>query len=138
MNETLTVTRPIHFTMKNKGKRAIMPGPAPVDDTPDGRIPRLSRLMALAIHFENLIQSGGVRDQAELAQLGHVTRARMTQIMNLLLLAPDIQEQILYLPLVTNGRDPLTERDIRPMLQMVDWQKQRIAWKNRNTLKINN
>jgi hypothetical protein len=40
-----------------------------------------------------------IRDYAELARLGRVTRARMTQIMKLLDLAPDIQEQILFLPL---------------------------------------
>ena len=68
--------------------------------TADGPIPRIARLMALAIRFEGLLREGTIRDHAELARLGRVTRARMAQIMRLLNLAPDIQEQILFLPLV--------------------------------------
>ena len=76
-----------------------------------GKLPRVTRLMALAIKFEGLIREGVVRDYADLARLGHVTQgARMTQIMNLLLLAPDIQEEILFLPKTMAGRDPVSER----------------------------
>src|SRR5690606_20620100 len=60
-----------------------------------GRVPRVTRLMALAQRFEHLLERKAVRDQAELAELGHVTRARVTQIMNFLHLAPDIQEALL-------------------------------------------
>ena len=62
-----------------------------------------------------------VRDYADLARLGHVTRARVMQIMNLLLLAPDIQEEILMLPRASAGRDPISERQIRPTVVMPDW-----------------
>jgi hypothetical protein len=55
------------------------------------RIPRITRLMALAIKFQDMVDRGEVRDYADLARLGYVTRARITQIMNLLNLAPDIQ-----------------------------------------------
>ena len=61
-------------------------------------IPRIARLMALAIRFDGLVREETIQDYAELARLGRVTRARMTQIMKLLFLAPDIQEQILFLP----------------------------------------
>ena len=40
MPDNLTLTKKIHFSMANKGKRQIRPGPAPVTDTPDGRVPR--------------------------------------------------------------------------------------------------
>lgn len=60
------------------------------------RIPRVARLMALAIKFQDMVDRREVKDYADLARLGYVTRARLTQIMNLLLLAPDIQEQILF------------------------------------------
>ena len=128
MPDDLTLTKKIHFSMANKGKREIKPGPAPVADTPDGRVPRISRLMALAIKFDRLIAEEAVRDQAQLAELGHVTRARVTQIMNLLYLAPDIQEAILQLPRVTSGKDPITERDIRPIAAVLHWQQQRRLW----------
>jgi hypothetical protein len=75
---------------------------------PTGRIPRISRIMALAIKFDGLVQDGTVVDYADIARLGCVTRARVTQIMNLLHLAPDLQEEMLFLPRVAHGRDPIT------------------------------
>jgi len=71
-----------------------------------------------------------VTDQAELARLGNVSRARLTQIMNLLKLAPDIQEAILHLPCVESGRELLTERDLRPIVAEVDWGRQREMWES--------
>ncbi len=61
-------------------------------------LPRITRYMALAIYYEDLINQGHIHNYAEITTLGHVTRARVTQIMNLRLLAPDIQERILSLP----------------------------------------
>ena len=90
-----------------------------------GRVPRVARLMALAIRFDRLIRDGVVADQAELARLGHVTRARLTQIMNLLNLAPDIQEAIVSLSSSIRGTDTLTERQLRPIAAVADWNKQR-------------
>jgi len=78
-----------------------------------------------------LIRNGLVADQAELARLGYVTRARVTQIMNLLNLAPDIQEAVLFLPRTENGRDPISERDLRPIAAKADWRKQRRMWRGR-------
>ena len=89
---------------------------------PAGRsIPRIARLMALAIRFEGLLRDETIRDYAELARLGRVTRARMTQIMKLLDLAPDIQEQILFLPPIKG----LNERNLRPIVSRIDWNEQR-------------
>ncbi|MBI1955069.1 MAG: hypothetical protein HYS38_01600 [Acidobacteria bacterium] len=68
---------------------------------------------------------GVVHDYADLARLGHVTRARMTQIMNLLNLAPDIQEMLLFLPPTSAGRESITERDLRQMTAIVRWDRQR-------------
>ena len=95
-------------------------------------IPRLARLMALAIKFDGLIRQGVVRDYADLARLGHVTRARMTQIMNLLNLAPDIQEMVLFLSPTFEGRHSITERDLRQMTSIVRWDRQRKMWERMN------
>ena len=63
------------------------------------------------------------------------TRARVTQITNLTLLAPDIQEALLFLPRMHHGPDPITERDLRPIIARPDWQKQRQIWRRlRGTL----
>jgi hypothetical protein len=100
---------------------------------PVGRPPRVARLMALAIRFDQMIRDGVVADQAELARLGRVSRARVTQIMNLLSLAPDIQESLLFLDATTRGRDRISERELRPITGVADWCKQHRAW---NRLKL--
>jgi hypothetical protein len=72
--------------------------------------------MALAIRFDRLLRAETFRDYAELARIGQVTRARMTQIMKLLDLAPDIQEQILFLPAIPG---------LRPIVKRIVWGEQR-------------
>jgi len=94
-------------------------------DSTRGGIPRVAKLMALAIRFDGLVRDGVVADYAELARLGRVSRSRMSQIMNLLDLAPDIQEALLFLPRVECGKDSVTERDLRAIVREVNWQKQR-------------
>ena len=84
--------------------------------------------MALAIRLDQLVRDGHVADQAEMARLGRVSRARVTQILNLLNLAPDIQQAILFLPVVECGREPVTERDLRPIAAEADWGRQQEMW----------
>lgn len=129
MTGPLTVTCKVHFTSARRRKQLRVGESPECKPRHTGRVPRLARLMALAIKLEELVRDGKVTDYAELARLGHVTRARMTQIMNLVNLAPDIQEEILFLPLVEQGRAPITERDVRPIAAMLDWDKQRSMWR---------
>ena len=89
----------------------------------------MARLLALAHHLRGKLDRGEVKSRAEIARLGHVTRARVTQIMNLLLLAPDIQEQILFLPPAIRGRYPISERDLRLILRSVSFREQRRVWR---------
>jgi hypothetical protein len=100
-------------------------GPKPM--RPRGRIPRVARLPALAYHFDELLETGAVETQVDLAQLAKLTPARVTQIMNLLGLAPDIQEEIFFLPAVTVG-EAVTERHLRQVLKTVVWSEQRERW----------
>lgn len=124
-----TVTRRVDFAFKGNRKRAI-PDPPPAQEQPTGRIPRVSKLMALAICFDGLLSDGVVSYQSELARLVRITQPRMTQLMNLTHLAPDIQEDILFLPVVEFGRDPITERDLRSLTQLVEWAHQRSKWRD--------
>jgi len=94
-----------------------------------GRVPRVARLMALALRYEQLLRAGTVRDYVALAKLGQVSRGRITQIMNLRQLAPAIQEQILFLPRVARGRDPIYLHQLQPLAIILDWRKQRSMWK---------
>jgi hypothetical protein len=84
--------------------------------------------MALALRFEKLLREGVVGDFSELARLGHVTPARISQVMSLIHLAPDIQEAILFLPRTEKGRDPIILRDLLSIAATVDWKMQRKTW----------
>ena len=123
----ITIKRKVYFQNGQHTRKELCEGESS-PEMPTGRVPRVSRLMALAIRLDQLIRDGVVADQAELARLGHVTRARLTQIMNLLLLSPDIQESILFLPTFELGRNPITEKQLRPIASVADWRKQRRMW----------
>lgn len=132
MTNPITIESTIHFQRRGRGSRKEIRRGA-VSEAPSlspGRLPRISRSMALAIRFERLIQAGQIADYAELARLGHVSRARMTQIMNLRLLAPDLQEQLLFLPRIEDGRSSVHLRDLQSIAAVPDWKKQRHAWKS--------
>ena len=93
-----------------------------------GRVPRITKLMALAIKFDQMIRDGVVKDQAELARLGFVTRARVTQIMNLLDLAPGIQETLLFFSSPQSGKEEVTERQLRTVSSASKWTTQTATW----------
>jgi len=124
-----TIEFTVHATNGHKGrqrlKRGRPPAPEPVEA---GRIPRVSRLLALAHKMDRLVRDGHVQSHADLAELGGVTRARLTQILSMLLLAPDLQEEILFLPRTISGRDVVTERQLRRITAEPEWETQRHLW----------
>jgi hypothetical protein len=91
------------------------------------RLPRITRLLALAVRLEGLLGEGTIGSGAELARLGGVSRARITQILNLRHLAPAIQEEIL---LTTPGSQvtKVTERAVRRLTGVLDWRQQRMLF----------
>lgn len=127
MTEALTITKQVSFRSGRRGRKMMEEG-AGAAPPALGRVPRIARLMALAIHMDDLVRRGEVADYAELARLSHVTRARITQIMNLLHLAPGIQEEILDLPRSAGSRDAIAEHDIRPIAAFASWKEQRREW----------
>jgi DNA invertase Pin-like site-specific DNA recombinase len=88
-------------------------------------VPRISRLLALALKLEQMIQEGTVKNYSQLARLSEVSAARITQVMNLLHLAPDIQEEILF---VNTQQAQLRESAIRKLSGVVLWSEQRDRW----------
>ena len=104
--------------------RADDPSPGPVQTKAPSCVPRLTRLMALAIKFQEMVDRGEVRDYADLACLRHVSRARITQITNLLHLAPDIQERLLD-SVSAAGQACICERHIRNIARLIHWSDQR-------------
>jgi hypothetical protein len=85
--------------------------------------------LALAHKLDQLIHQGHIPNYACLARVGHVSRARITQIMGLLPLAPDLQEQILFLPPTRRGRDCVHLRQLQPIARIPDWGLQRLLWR---------
>src|SRR5215831_15254471 len=96
--------------------------------TSPGRPPRVARVLALAHDIERRVRSGELEDLASAARVFGLTRDRVTQIVNLTLLAPAIQEEILAMPLVTVGRDSITERTLRPLVAESVWERQLNIW----------
>lgn len=122
-----TIECSVQFKRGQHGRKRLVSGQrcsAPAQ----GRVPRIARLTALAIKLDGQIRCGELRDWAEVARLGHVTRARAAHIAGLLMLAPEVIESLLHLPEVLRGRDPITERDLRPIAAEVNWAKQRKQW----------
>jgi hypothetical protein len=125
VSKTQTIHRRVRF---HAGRRQTGVDENTPEKRSRGRVPRVTKLLALAIRMEHLVGARQVADYAELARLRDTSRARITQITNLTLLAPDIQEAILFLPRVHSGRDSITERQLRPIAAELDWARQREMW----------
>jgi hypothetical protein len=133
----LTATHKLEFKSgKRTAKTIVEAGTQPEHPTP-GRLPRITKMMALAIRLDHLIKSGQVIDQAELARVGHVSRARLTQIMDLNLLAPDIQDELLFLETRCLNPSQLIERSVRKIAKVLCWRRQRQLWRS-YTPRVNN
>ena len=125
----MTIEVPVSFPHPGRGTHTGLPSSADSASLPAGRVPRVSRLMALALRLHELVRTGQVANYSALALLGHVTRARICQIVNLIQLAPDIQEALLFLPPTQRGRDPIILADLMPIAAAFDWRKQRRLWR---------
>jgi hypothetical protein len=88
----------------------------------------VARLLALGHEIERRVRSGEIEDLSHAARVLGLTRARVTQIANLTLLCPTIQEEVLTMPPVTAGRDPITERALRAIAAEAMWERQRELW----------
>ena len=106
--------------------------PTPATETTkasSSRIPRIAQLMALARHIDDLVRSGTVCSYAAAARLGHVSRARMSQILALVHLAPDLQEQLLFLQRPARRRAAPVLRQLLHVAAALDWDEQRRRWR---------
>ena len=106
-----TVSRPVWKKTKTASPPCCFP-PA---------LPRITRLMALAIRLDGLLRECPEMDGEELARRSCVSRPRITQILNLLSLSPDIQEQLLWLPPLAKGREVITEQSLRRLTAECHW-----------------
>ena len=109
----------VHPRSGHRGMRKLTDRAEPSTGRKQEAIPRITRLLALAHRWSDLIERGEVRDQAEIGRLMGITRARVTQIMNLVYLSPAIQELILCDALWT-----LSEAEARIALGRPQWRDQ--------------
>jgi hypothetical protein len=94
---SVTVTYKLEITRGRKGQRRLAE-PAPLPERPaidPTTVPRITRMLVLGYHFERLVRERKVKNYAEIARLTGLSRARVTQIANLALLPPDVQERFL-------------------------------------------
>jgi hypothetical protein len=131
MSASIVIERTLPFGRRGRAdsqephadeRRPPVPPPSP-------RVPRIARLMALALQIEALMQAGMVSSYADAARLGHVSRARVSQVLCLLQLAPDLQEQLLFLERPAHGREPWPLRHVLIIAAELDWSQQRRRWR---------
>ncbi len=122
----LVIDRPFH--LKPSPRRAggyrlkAVPGHEPPPEEPaTDRVHPLARCMALAIETKRLIESGVVADAAEIALVAGVTRARVSQVLKLTMLAPDIQEAILFL----RDKECVDPKQVQAIALRLLWDDQR-------------
>lgn len=115
-------TGTLHRVQRGHGKRFVSePPPGPVR-----RPARVAVMLALAHKIQEAIAQGKLRDQADVARRLGFTRARLTHLLDLLLLAPDVQERVLFLE-ATDGVQPISERALRAVAHIRSWEQQRAA-----------
>ena len=114
----------VHFAPGASGHRILRKGKQPCHSK-STHLPRVTRLMALAIKFEHLMTEGAVKNHKELAMLAGVERSQISTILRFRLLAPDIQEWLLNLPETDKGKDPVGMMDLRTIASIPSWEKQR-------------
>lgn len=117
----------LHRAQRGHGKTFIDGPPLPPPE-PVRRPARVAVMLALAHKIQDAIDRGVVRDRAEVARRLGLTRARVTQIMDLLLLAPDLQEALLFLPATDSGHDPVHLAEVRYVCRTPIWAEQRSRW----------
>ena len=94
--------------------------------TPKGRPLRVARMLAVAHELAGLLERGEVESRVEAARALGFSAARVTQLLDLTLLAPDIQEEILFL--ADPGAEPINERGLRSLVRHTAWPTQRRCW----------
>jgi hypothetical protein len=119
---TKVITGTLHRVQHGRRKRF-----AEAAQTPVQRPARVALMLALAHKVQEAIDAGKVADRADVARRLGFTRARITHLLDLLLLAPDLQDEVLGLVAV-DGKEPMSERTIRAVAGAGSWFAQRRAW----------
>ncbi|HKZ18949.1 MAG TPA: hypothetical protein VJQ57_02450 [Acidimicrobiia bacterium] len=98
---SVTVTYKLEITRGRKGQKRLAEPPPPAERPPidPATVPRITRMLVLGYHFERLVREGKVKNYAEIARMTGLSRARVTQVVNMILLDAGEQERLLHLAL---------------------------------------
>lgn len=127
-NNGFEVKVQLHHAVRQINRAPDTIAPAADPATKRGRLPRITQVLAMALQFQEMIDWGEIRRHSDVARLGCVSRERISQLMVLTWLAPDIQDAILRLPQVPGGRYPVSEGALRKMARLPSWEDQRAQW----------
>ncbi|WP_141588627.1 MULTISPECIES: hypothetical protein [unclassified Myxococcus] len=117
-----------HFhRVRRRAEVRFREGATPPPREVSRRPAHVARMLALANHVEAAIERGLVASAADVARQLGFTWARVTHLLDLQLLAPDIQEEVLF-PESVDGKEPLSERNLRAVAQAGTWEVQRERW----------
>lgn len=110
------------YRIPTRRARTLPPFPLRSLPEPAGRAPRLARLVALSHELEAMVRSGRAGDYHELARQAEVAPTRISQIVILSQLAPEIQEYVLFLSVEHAGL--ITEPQLREIARELRWDRQ--------------
>jgi len=93
-------------------------------ETP-GKVPTVSRMMALAIFYEQLIKDGKIKSVSDIGRLENVSQQRVSQIMSLLYLSPKLQEKLLSLPRQYRNSCRIPTEQCIQIAKIIDFERQK-------------
>lgn len=126
---TVVIQSSIHRIRRGNGQQFTADAPPKVPHRISVRKPaRVARMLAFAHKLQEAIDNGEYIDRADAARKLGLTRARVSQLLDLLMLAPDIQEKILFMERV-DGVEPTSERALRDVIKQLNWQSQVDSWR---------
>lgn len=128
-----SISLEVHIAPGRCGHKKIRTGKKPKHTTPN-RLPRITKLMALAIKYEQLLDSGQIEGQDALARLAGMDRSSISRLLRLRLLSPRIQEQLLELPQTDKGREKISMRAVEALVRIHDWCEQEVRFKKFKTI----
>ena len=96
MNNPITIETKVSFRKVRDGRKKLDKAPATPPPPPPEPVPRIARLMALAIHFDRQIRAGIFENYSDIARLSGLSRNRISQVMDLINLPPAMQEKLLF------------------------------------------
>jgi hypothetical protein len=125
----IRVVRARLFRVREGRRTTLTTRQQPIASSATGARPlRVAGMIALAFQIERMIDSGEMRDRAQVARAVGFSRARVTQLLDLTLLAPDLIEEIVFIE-HERGIERVTERSPRRIVHAGSWDEQRRRWR---------